>query len=337
MHRRRLLSWLSLLSVAVIALAGCAPRAFSGANASQAAPDALVVDLPALVIDIDSAGQPSIGNVPLKQLGDMFAPGQLDSLVVPSDIVALMTESNIQHFQIDNTPNGLLLLINGEPIPSIKWDGQILSDTAGLITQLGAGTAVLEEMLPTITNLGIGAIVRFPLQEGVAAIPTYVEGGEAALAAQQAQEEFLASVGTPPTITVPMFYDADGGWRVGDLSDAEWSNLTGLPFQAARLQPDMIQGIISSGITEVSIYTDDAGLHLSSNRRALPYIGWADGEITHLLEVGDQLGLWNTLADNGMNMGEVIGMVESLLPAVQSSNTSINVYFPGSVAAASQQ
>jgi hypothetical protein len=38
-----------------------------------------------------------------------------------------------------------------------------------------------------------------------------------------------------------------------------------------------------------------------------------------------------------MNMGEVIGMVESLLPAVQSSNTSINVYFPGSVAAASQQ
>ena len=115
MHRRRLLSWLSLLSVAVIALAGCAPRAFSGANASQAAPDALVVDLPALVIDIDSAGQPSIGNVPLKQLGDMFAPGQLDSLVVPSDIVALMTESNIQHFQIDNTPNGLLLLINGEP------------------------------------------------------------------------------------------------------------------------------------------------------------------------------------------------------------------------------
>jgi hypothetical protein len=337
MHRRRLLSWLSLLSVAVIALAGCAPRAFSGANASQAAPDALVVDLPALVIDIDSAGQPSVGNVPLKQLGDMFAPGQLDSLVVPSDIVTLMTESNIQHFQIDNTPAGLLLLVNGEPIPSIKWDGQILSDTAGLITQLGAGTAVLEKMLPVVTNLGIGAIVRFPLQEGVAAIPTYVEGGEAALAAQQAQDEFLASVGTPPTITVPVFYDADGGWRVGDLSDAEWSNLTGLPLQAARLQPTMVQGIISSGITDVSIYTDDAGLHLSINGRALPYIGWADGEITHLLDVGEQLGLWNTLADNGMNMGEVIGMVESLLPAVQSSNTSINVYFPGSVAAASQQ
>jgi hypothetical protein len=326
-----------LFTVAVIVLAGCAPRATSGVTAGQAAPESLVVDLPALVIDIDSAGQPSVGNVPLAQLGATFAPGMLDSLVVPSDMVSLMTESNIQHLQIDNTPNGLLLLINGEPIPSIKWDGQILSETGGLISQLGAGTSVLEKMLPVIANLGFGVIVRFPLQEGVAAIPTYVEGGEAALAARQAQEEFLATVGeTTPTITLPVFYDADGGWRVGDLTDAEWTNLTGLPLQAARLQPAMIQSIISSGITEVSIFTDEAGLHLSINGRPLPYIGWADGEINHLLDLAEQLGLWNTLADSGMNMGEVIGMVETLLPAVQSTNTNINVYFPGSLAAASQ-
>jgi hypothetical protein len=337
MHKRRLLSWLTLFTVAVIVLAGCAPRATSGVTAGQAAPESLVVDLPALVIDIDSAGQPSVGNVPLAQLGATFAPGMLDSLVVPSDMVSLMTESNIQHLQIDNTPNGLLLLINGEPIPSIKWDGQILSETGGLISQLGAGTSVLEKMLPVIANLGFGVIVRFPLQEGVAAIPTYVEGGEAALAARQAQEEFLATVGeTTPTITLPVFYDADGGWRVGDLTDAEWTNLTGLPLQAARLQPAMIQSIISSGITEVSIFTDEAGLHLSINGRPLPYIGWADGEINHLLDLAEQLGLWNTLADSGMNMGEVIGMVETLLPAVQSTNTNINVYFPGSLAAASQ-
>lgn len=336
MYQQRLISWLTLLSVAVIALAGCAPRAFSGANASQAAPDALVVDLPALVIDIDNAGQPSIGNVPLSQLGATFAPGVLDSLVVPSDIVSLMTESNIQHLQIDNTPNGLLLLVNGEPIPSVKWDGQILSETAGLINQLGAGVPVLEKLLPVVTNLGIGAIVRFPMQAGVEAIPTYVESGEAALVAQQAQDEFLASVGTPPTITLPVFYDAEGGWRVGDLSDSEWTNLTGLPFQAARLQPAMIESIINSGITEVSFFTNEEGLHLSINGRALPYIGWADGEINHLLDVGEQLGLWNTLADQGMNMGEVMGLVETLLPAVQSTSTNINVYFPGSVAAASQ-
>ncbi len=288
-------------------------------------------------LDIDAAGLPSVGNVPLAQLGSTFAPGMLDSLVVPADMVKMMIDSNIQHLQIDNTPNGLLLLINGEPIPSIKWDGQILSQTGGLIAQLGAGTPVLEKMLPVLANLGFGVIVRFPLQEGIAAIPTYVEGGEAAMTAKAAQEQFLATVGeTPPTITLPVFYDADGGWRVGDLTDAEWTNLTGLPLQAARLQPAMIQSIISSGITEVSFFTNSEGLHLSINGRSLPYIGWADGEINHLLDLGDQLGLWNTLADSGMNMGEVIGMVETLLPAVQSTNTNINVYFPGSLASASQ-
>ena len=131
MHKRRLLRWLAMLSVAVIVMAGCAPRASSGVTSSQADPNALVVDLPALVIDIDSAGQPSVGNVPLAQLGATFAPGMLDALVVPSDMVSLMTESNIQHLQIDNSPNGLLILVNGEPNPSVRWDGQILSQTGG--------------------------------------------------------------------------------------------------------------------------------------------------------------------------------------------------------------
>jgi hypothetical protein len=336
MQKRRLLSWLTLLSVAVLVLAGCAPRATSGLTAEQAG-EGLVVDLPALVLDIDATGAPSVGNVPLAQLGASFAPGVLDSVVVPAEIVTMMTDSNIQHIQIDNSPSGLLLLINGEPIPSIRWDGQILSDTGGLITQLGAGAPVLEKMLPVLANLGFGVIVRFPVADGQAAIPTFVEAGEAATAAHQAQEQFLASVGeTPPTITLPVFYDEEGSWRVGDLSDAEWTSLTGLPLQAARLQPAMIQSIINSGITEVSIFTNSDGLHLSINGRALPYIGWADGEINHLLALSDQLGLWSTLADSGMNMGEVMAMVETLLPAVQATNTNINVYFPGSLAAASQ-
>src|SRR5215217_6373140 len=97
MQKRRLLSWLTLLSVAVIVLAGCAPRASSGLTTSAAGDSSLVVDLPALVVDIDAAGAPSIGNVPLAQLGAHFAPGMLDSLVVQPNVVQMMTDSNIQH------------------------------------------------------------------------------------------------------------------------------------------------------------------------------------------------------------------------------------------------
>jgi hypothetical protein len=193
---------------------------------------------------------------------------------------------------------------------------------------------VLEKLLPVLTNLGMGVIVRFPVKEGAEVIPTYIEGGEAAMAARAAQEEFLTTVGdTPPTIRLPVYYDVDGGWRVGDLTDAEWTNLTGIPFQAARLTPEMVQNLIDAGITEITVSTDPEGIHLSINDHDLPYIGWADGEINHLLTLAEQMGLWDTLADSGMNMGELVGMVETLLPIVQSTNTDINVYLPSGVAA----
>ena len=153
--------------------------------------------------------------------------------------------------------------------------------------------------------------------------------------AKQAQEAFMASVGdTPPTINLPIFYDADGGWRVGDLTDAEWTALTGLPLQAIRLQPSMMNSIMGAGINEISLYTTPEGLHVSINGKSLPYIGWADGEINHLLDLADQAHLWDSLADSGMNMGDVVGLVESLLPIVQSTDTSINVFFPDRVASA---
>ena len=333
MHMRRLSYGLTLMLVAVIVLAGCAPRAFSGATAGEAGDAGLVIDLPAIVIDIDATGKPSVGNVPLAQLDSLVGEGMLDSLVVPTQYVDFFTASNIQHIQIDNAPSGLLLLVNGRPIPSVKWDGEILAATGGLLAELGAGAPVLEKFLPVVTKLGLGVIVRFPVAAGAEAIPTYVAESEAAAKAKQAQVDFLASVGdTPPTINLPIFYDADGSWRVGDLTDAEWTALTGLPLQGLRLQPNMMNSITGAGISEISLYTTPEGLHVSINGQPLPYIGWADGEINHLLALADQAKLWDTLADSGMNMGEIVGVVESLLPIVQSTDTSINVFFPDKVA-----
>lgn len=333
MHRKRVTLWVTLLTVVGLTLAGCAPRATGGQTAALPSADQLAVDLPALVIDFDDAGQPSVGNVPLSQLGGMIMPGVLDSIVLPADTVAFLTESNIQHIQIDNSPNGLLILVNGEPIPSIKWDGEILTATAETLSQLGMGVPALEKLLPLVNHLGIGVIAHFPVPEGVAAVPTYVESSPRAAEARAAQEDFLANVGEAPRIVLPVIYDADGGWRVGDLSDAEWVALTGLPWDALRLQSGVIQGLMAANISEIAIETDAAGIHIGINGRQLPYIGWADGEIQHVLDLAGQMGLWNTLADSGMNMGEIVTMVEQLLPVVQSAETSINVYFPSDMAA----
>jgi sulfur carrier protein ThiS len=327
MQRKRLSLWLTLMLVAVTVLAGCAPRA-GGVGTAEMARDAdILVDLPAIVIDFDSAGQPSIGNVPLAQLGNTIMPGVLDSLVLGASEIAFLTESNIQHIQVSNAPNGLLLLVNGQSIPSLRWDGEILSATADVLELLGVGVPVLEKLLPMITQIGIGAIVRFPVAADVAAIPTHVESSPAAVAARQAQSDFLATVGTPPRVVLPVAYSADGSWRVGDLSGNEWSNLTGI-YWGLNMRPDAINALIARGITEISIHTDVNGIHVAINGHALPYIGWADGEINHVLDIAEQMNLWTTLADVGINPGEIVAVVESLLPIVQTAETSINVTFP---------
>jgi hypothetical protein len=335
MQKQRLTLWLTGLLVATLVLAGCAPRATSGEVGAQAGDAGIVIDLPAIVVDFDAAGKPSVGNVPIAQLSSVLPGIGLEGLAMDAAMVDYFTTSKIQHIQIDMSSTGLLLIVNGRLIPSVRWDGSVLSQTGDLINALGAGVPLLEKVLPMLTNLGVGVILRFPLAAGVEAVPTYVVDQAALAAAEAAQAEFLASVGdTPPTIKIPVFYDADGGWRVGDLTDAEWTSLTGMPFNSVRLSPEMIANMQKAGINELSVYTDDSGIHLSINDMNLPYIGWSQGEINNVLALADELGLWSTLADSGMNVGEIVVMVESLLPIVQSTNTTVNVFLPSSVAAA---
>ncbi len=340
MQHSRVTTWAAILMVAVLVLAGCAPRAGGGAAITAPGAEKLAVDLPALLIDFDNAGQPSVGNVPVAQLASQFAPGMLDSLVLSPELVRYMVDSNIQHLQISNSPEGLILQVNGRSLPSLKWDGQILEDTAGAIdllgAELGAGVALVEKLLPLIAHVGIGVIARFPVADGVAQIPLYsTEDPEAALATRQIQENFLDTVDSTPTITVPVFYDAQGNWRVGDLTDAEWINLTGLAvFDSFRMQPAAVNQLMQQGISQLSVSTDASGIHVSINGHSLPYIGWADGELNNVLDLAEQMGLWNTLADRNMNTGEIVAMIEQLLPIVQTSEVTITAHFPDMALAA---
>jgi hypothetical protein len=258
----------------------------------------------------------------------------LDAFRLPAEAVDTMTMHNIQHIQVSNSPTGLILLVNGKAIPSLKWDGEILTGTAEVVSQLGMGAGALESLLPKLANLGVGVILRFPTAAGVAAIPTDLAQDPAtSTASKAAQEQFLAAVENRPNITIPVFYDSDGGWRVGDLTDAEWTNLTGQAiFTALRMRPETVNQFVTSGIREVSISTDPQGIHIAINGKPLPYIGWADGEISNVLALAEQTGLMDSVAGESTQMGEVAAAVESLLPVVQTAEISINAQFPTSVA-----
>lgn len=327
--QKRLTLWAALMIVAALVLAGCAPRTGAGSSAAMAMDDELVIDLPAIVIDFDNDGHASIGGIPAAEMGAM-AGADLSTLALSPDWVSYFSMTNIQHLQIDNTAGGLMVLVNGQPVPSLEWDSESLSATAGALESLGIAVPVLDKALPLVQQLGIGVIMRFPVAAGNALIPYSVEGdGSAAEMAQAAQAEFLAAVGAPPKINLPIVYQADGSYSVGDLSDADWTALTGVPWNALRLDPTAISGLTGAGITSMALETDQDGIHISLNGNALPSIGWGNGEVQHVLALADQMGIWAAYMP-GVDMTDMMSTLEALLPVVQTTNANISVYLPGS-------
>jgi hypothetical protein len=283
--------------------------------------------MPALVLDVQPDGSISVGGQPLTELAGGLG-ANLAALSFPAETVDLITAYNIQHIQVDNTAEGLLILVNGQSIPSLAWDGEKLVATAEVLETLGAGVALLDRVLPLLTNLGIGVIIRFPLAEGAEALPMVAPENEAATRAIAAQQEFLAAVGTPPVFQVTIAYAADGSWTVADLPQAELAQLIPGATQLLTLPATTVQGMTNAGITEIGLATNTDGIFISINGKTLPYITWADGRVNHLLTLAEETGLLSQVVGADPNMVAILDTVESLLPAVQASNVSLRVTFP---------
>lgn len=327
MLRGRYIVFVSLLLVAVVVLAGCGPRASGGVLAESAEESEVVIDLPALVLDIQSDGQASVGGMTTTDLAALGVPG-LEAVVIPTEMVDMLIANNIQHFQIDNTQDGLLILVNGKPIPSLAWDGESLVATAEVLDTLSpGGIALLDKVLPLILNVGVGVILRIPVAEGTEILPYVVTDDETAERFMAAQQEFLDAVGTPPTFQLVVTYADDGSWSIAGISEEEWTQLA--PMLGGALDPlsEAVLGASEAGIDELGIATNEKGIFLSINGKTLPYITWEDGRINHVLDLVLESGMLPGVASDP-NTAMIIEMVESLLPAILASDVNLIIRLP---------
>jgi hypothetical protein len=331
MQSRRWTLLVSIMLVAMLALAACGPRAGGGELAANSQPQDLVVDLPAIYIDFDNDGTPSIGGQPVAQLAAL-AGQNLAQLKIDKQWIQYLTATNVQHIHIDNTPKGIMILVNGEPIPSLGWDGKSLSSTGTTLKMLSpAVPPILEKLLPLVTQLGIGAVIRFPVADGAQLIPLVVQGDNTAAAvAVAAQQDYLKSVGTPPQIRLTINYDANGTWQVEGMNAEEWQqSVPNFNWRQLNLPPDLIQNASAAGISTVGLNTNQDGVFISINGNTLPHITWGNGEINHVLDLAAQMGLLQMLpGGNGPQMQTMLDTVKSLLPAVQTSDVNLTVNFP---------
>ena len=321
MLNRRVTFWAAITLIAILALSGCAPRV--GQGSLDVDSDQLVIDLPALVLDIGADGSVSIQNATVADLVSMLVDGGELDLPINDMTVMFLSMANIQHIQVSNTPEGLLLLVNGLSIPSISYDGDSLSALPGAINDLADIGPMADLLVDLVDQIGIGVIARFPVAPGAEEIPLFVEGdSSAAMAAKAAQEEFLASVGTPPRINLPIFYGDDGSLSIGDLSIDELSAMTGVSLDALVMGLGPLEAVRGMGVSVLGISTDKDGITISLDGKALPTLDWSDGKASNLIEVASQIPLLEM-----MGLGSVLPMVNQLLPLVQSAEIDLTLHF----------
>jgi hypothetical protein len=287
----------------------------------------LLLDLPALVIVYDEEGAPSIGgSTPLRDLGALLPATVISQLTLDAAIIERATGAGIQHLMVSNTPSGLRILVNGQPLPTVVWDRQSLDNLLALLAPAeDSPLAALRDLVGTLTNLGIGLVVQLPPNE-TAALPLIARGPEAnAVQAQANLEAFLARAGAHPVMQIPVEYSADGAWTVGGMSDTEWQALTGLPFGYLRLNPALMQGAAVAGIRQVVVWTDADGIHLTLGDLELPYLRWADGGIHTLIDLLLRLEI---VQGEAADQELIDLLLDQWLPALQATELRVVVNFP---------
>lgn len=318
--------WILLLLLAV-ALAGCSARPNAGETAAAASTmNDLLVDLPAVTLRYDQDGVPALGNVPLAQLGALVPPSLASQLTLTKEAITGLVDANVQHVQITNSPTGVGILVNGQPLPAPRWDATTLSNALDLAQTAGAALpADLQSLLPKLPDLGVGFTFQFPLAQG--ALPIPLSGAATEAAARTATlEQFRQDSGGGIVVRIPVVYDTDGAFTVEGVTDAQWQQITGVPFGALRLSPEVLQGFRTAGVTSAQVRTDLDGIHLAVNGKELPALGWGLGALPTLLTIAGQTGALDL--PEGLTPEVVSTLITALGPALESSNVEINVTFP---------
>jgi len=127
-------------------------------------------DPPSLIVKfevkIDQAGVPGILGVTTNDLAQLGITGL--GRLAPGTL-AKVQNSNVQHLQVRNKPDGLHLYINAEPLPMLIWDTELLTNLVEVYGQLdpqGAFKPLVDVLLPTMDRADIGILLHFPLAPG---------------------------------------------------------------------------------------------------------------------------------------------------------------------------
>jgi len=122
-------------------------------------------------IKFDENGQPGIMGISAKDLQAMGIAG-LPGL--SPDTLQKLEAGNIQSLELRTKPDGAYLYANGEPLPKLIWDSQLLANLVEVYAKISPDAPLLpliQSIVPFMDRADVGLMLHFPLAAGATAIP----------------------------------------------------------------------------------------------------------------------------------------------------------------------
>ncbi len=304
---------LSVALVVALIATSCGPAVPPTTEAEE-----FMLALPRITLSFDSDGTPSLVGLKLDEIRPLlrqYAGVDLDLSMMRIDPfwVAWMTNANVQHIEIQYGAGGVLLFVNGKPLPHLAWSDESfgnLATTVEVFTGQAPWTGMLKAFLPFVRRTGIGIVLMFPKQEGAAAIPVREPG---------ALPEIAPSESAPSLIfRAELAYDNDGVPSILGISTRDLAQITGAPLNAVELPPALIQQMKALNIQHVELRSRSDGIWIFVNGMELPHLAWNETLLTDTASLYAQLNPGSPL----------IELVNFLLPSLAQADVDLLVRFP---------
>jgi hypothetical protein len=289
---------IAALLLAAVLLVGCG----SAATPPKAA-EPFMLALPRIVVNVDAAGNFGVfGLSPaLFGLDVRFPQPLLDTLIV----------ANIQHLEVRTLSRGLMIFVNGKPLPHIGWDDAALSQGADLAQAfLGQDLTTVKKLLPIVRRLGLDIVVRLPKQKGAPDIPLISLEEGAKVVAQPSEG--------PVTAIVKLDAKIDSGGMPG-IFDVTAQDLAALGLNMAPvLDANTLAQLQSANVQYLHIRSQPGGLFFYANGKPLPHLIWDSRLLVNAAEFYKQL-----MPDSPYN-----ALIGEIAPGLDRADIDVVVLLP---------
>jgi hypothetical protein len=306
MRRRSLIPF---LLVFVIVLAGCGGAAVQpSTEPSTSTGGVFQMALPRLVVDVDAEGNPSVLGVSPAVLSAFGV--DTSAMKVPPETVKMMTDGGVQHLEISSVGDRIMLFANGKPLPMLTWDAQSLPRAMDLATVFMdvQNAAVIKNLLPLITRLGLDIVLRFPTG-GAAEIP---------LPDPNVAKQYKPTPGTDPASMVVKFevnFNDQGQAGAFGLTPED---MTSMGMTPVTLPAETFKKIQANNIQHIEFRSTPEGTTIYVNNEPLPTLTWDPQVLANLMELVKQV----------QPDSPILPLLEQFVPYLDRGDIDIMLNFP---------